>query len=350
MRANYFDGQSTRVREVALSVVADQLQVAGDDVNFVVPLSRVRVDERLGRAPRKLRFETGAFCEVRDLDALDELLSAGGHRDSWVDRVQRHLPFIVTACAACVVLLYLGYKYALPWAAARSASHMPPAIGRTLSKETLRALEEGQFLVPSRLPKERQEALTAQFRALRLPDGGTPQSTLLFRKSDPLGANAFTLPDGTIIILDELVNTIQDDQQIMAVAAHELGHAHGLHGLRLLLQGTAVGAFWTFYIGDISQLLAAAPAALIHARYSRDFEREADDYGAAVMVANGMSPALLADALEKLVAAYAQKGSQVSKEGKQAQGTKETPLGYLASHPPSDERMQHLRELAKRKP
>ena len=77
------------------------------------------------------------------------------------------------------------------------------------------------------------------------------------------------------------------------------------HGLQLLLQSSAVGAFWTLYIGDISTLLAAAPAAVVQARYSQDLERQADDYGAALLIHNGMSPALLADALKKLAASHA---------------------------------------------
>jgi Zn-dependent protease with chaperone function len=138
------------------------------------------------------------------------------------------------------------------------------------------------------------------------------------------------MPDGTIIVLDDLITSIGDDKQTLAVFAHELGHAHERHGLRLLLQSTAVGAFWTFYVGDISGLLAAAPAAVVQARYSQEFERQADDYGAALLIHNRMSPALLADALKKL--------TESRPEGSKG--------GYLSSHPSTDERMRHLRELA----
>ena len=120
------------------------------------------------------------------------------------------------------------------------------------------------------------------------------------------------------------------DPEILAVFAHELGHAHGRHGLQLLLQSSAVGAFWTLYVGDISSLLAAAPAAVVQARYSQDLEQQADDYGAALLMRNGMSPALLAGALKKLAESHSG-----SSEG-----------GYLSSHPSTDERMRHLRQLA----
>jgi Zn-dependent protease with chaperone function len=328
VHANYFDGRSTRVRVVRLSVAGEDLIVAGEDINFSVPFSQVEVDERLGRAPRRLRLKDGAFFEVRDLSALDTLLSSTGHRDGWVDRMQRHLQFVLFSIFACAALAVVAYKWGLPWAAAKGAQHLPPAIGKTLSVQTLNLLD-GKILMPSKIDAERRAALSTQYHALRLPDGGTPESELLFRAS-PLGANAFTLPDGTIIVLDELVTAIDDDPQILAVFAHELGHAHGRHGLQLLLQSSAAGAFWTLYVGDISGLLAAAPAAVVQARYSQDLERQADDYGAALLMRNGMSPALLADALKKLAESHS--GSPNG--------------GYLSSHPSTDERMRHLRQFA----
>jgi Zn-dependent protease with chaperone function len=330
LQASYFDGRSTRVRVVNLSVAGEDLIIAGEEINLRVPFGEVKVDERLGRAPRRLRLTDGTFCEVRDLDALDTLLSTTAHRDGWVDRMQRNLRFVLFSIVASILLAVAGYKWGLPWAAAKGAHHLPPAIGKTLSVQTLKILD-GNILMPSKIPEERRQALSAKFHALRLPEGGTPDSELLFRRSTPLGANAFTLPDGTIIVLDDLLTSIDDDPQTLAVFSHEVGHAHGRHGLQLLLQSSAVGAFLTLYIGDISNLLAAAPAAVVQAKYSQDLERQADDYGAALLMHNGMSPALLADALNKL----AESRSGSSKGG-----------GYLASHPATEERMRHLRQLA----
>ena len=328
LHANYFDGRSTRIRVVNLSVAGEDLVIAGEDIEFRVPFSHVKIDERLGRAPRRLRLQDGAFCEVRDLDALDTLLSSTAHRDGWVDRMQRHLQFVLFSIVACVALAVMAYKWGLPWAAAKGANYLPPAIGKTISAQTLKILD-GKLLMPSKIADERRQALSAKFHALRLPEGGSPDSQLLFRSSPQLGANAFTLPDGTIIVLDDLITSIGDDQQILAVFAHELGHVRGRHSLQMLLHGSAVGAFWTLYVGDISTLLAAAPATLVQARYSQDLERQADDFAAALLVQNGMSPALLADALKKLAESHA--GS--------------SKLGYLSSHPSTDDRMRHLRML-----
>ena len=75
---------------------------------------------------------------------------------------------------------------------------------------------------------------------------------------------------------------------------------------------------------------AAAPAAVVQAHYSQDLEREADDFGASVLIRNHMSPELLAQVLRKLTKAHpgAAKG------------------GYLASHPSTEERIRHLHVLS----
>jgi len=328
LRAQFFDGRSTRVRNVSLSIVADEFIVVGDDVDRRLPFTALTIDERLGRAARRLRLPDGSFCEVHDLEGLDALLSTTAHRDGWVDRVQRQSRFVLIALMASILVVGAAYRWGLPWAAAKASRVLSPAIGRTLAAESLRVLD-GPILQPSKLSPDRRKALTAKLRSLRLPEGGNPGGALLFRASPVLGANAFTLPDGTIIVLDELVTTLDDERQTLAVFAHELGHAHGQHGLQMLLRSSIVGAFSAFYVGDVSQLLALAPAAVLQARYSQELERQADDYGATLLQANGLSPGLLADALEKLVRAR----------------PSGTGGGYLSSHPSTDERMRHLRSF-----
>ena len=78
LQANYFNGRSSRVRAVNLSVAGEDLVVAGEDIDLRVPFAKVKVDERLGRAPRRLRLEDGAFCEVRGDGILVRQSSRGG--------------------------------------------------------------------------------------------------------------------------------------------------------------------------------------------------------------------------------------------------------------------------------
>ena len=86
------------------------------------------------------------------------------------------------------------------------------------------------------------------------------------------------LPSGTLIVTDAFVMLAANDDEIVSVLAHEAGHVEHHHGLRLVFQNSVVALVITWLVGDVSTLLAAAPTALLQAKYSRDFERDADAY------------------------------------------------------------------------
>lgn len=332
----YFDGRTTTPHAVTLRVEDGEARIDGDGIAHRVPLGEVRVSERMGAAPRLVSFADGAYCEVHDHAGLDALLAATGFRTPTVARIQSRWSFAFGALAVCVGLVALGYLYALPWAAEQAAEHMPRSTMETLSRQTLAAMDQHLF-EPSVLPVDRQEALSKRFDLLQTPDGGKVPHEIVFRLSPAIGANAFALPNGTIVVTDELVALTDADDEILAVLAHELGHVQRRHGMRQLLQGSAVGLIVAWYLGDISSLAAAIPAALLQARYSRELEREADDYGGRLLLYNGLSPSLLASMLEKLERAH-----RPNDPGNAAKA--ESRSGYLSSHPATAERIRALRE------
>ncbi len=64
---------------------------------------------------------------------------------------------------------------------------------------------------------------------------------IIFRQSK-IVANAFVLPYGQVLVNDQLVRLLSDDDALMCVLAHELGHLQRRHLMRRLVQGSAVGA------------------------------------------------------------------------------------------------------------
>jgi Zn-dependent protease with chaperone function len=339
----YYDGRTARRHPVDLSVEDGVLLVSGAGIRRAEPLHLVRISERLGRAPRLLSFGDGAYCEVREQEALDAVLGAHGHRHGLVERLQRSWRVAAVALAGCVAIALAAYRWGLPVVADFTAQRMPPGVARHLSDTTLAALDAG-WLEPSKLPAARKAELARGFAALRAPDDDARSARIEFRSSPRIGANAFALPDGRVVLLDELVAVAGNDEQIEGVLAHELGHVHHRHGLRMLLQGSAVALAMTAWFGDVSSLLAGLPTVLLRAHYSRDFEAQADDYGARMLLANGIPPSRLADMLERLVAAHEGKpagGKPATQPG--AHGQAQGGSDYLSSHPATDERISRLR-------
>ena len=109
---------------------------------------------------------------------------------------------------------------------------------------------------------------------------------VMFRKGGALGPNAFALPDGTIVFTDEMVRLAEHDDELSAVLAHEIGHVVRRHGMRTIIQDSLLGFLILAITGDItgsSELFIGLPVLLTEMAYSREFEREADQYALAYM-------------------------------------------------------------------
>ena len=329
--AVFFDGHSARQHPVQLCIRDDCLQMTGDTASREAPMAELRISEPMGAAPRLITFADGAFCEVRDHATLAHLLAATGHRDRAHVRWQFDWRMVAATCLAFVALALAGYFYGLPLGARLAAPSVPRSAVELMSEQTL-AFIDAHLMSPSKLPQEEVEPLTRRFAAMRAPLGATIAHRVVLRDGGRIGANAFALPDGTLVVTDQLYRLADSEDEVIAVLAHELGHTAERHGLRMVLQGSAVGMFLTFYVGDVSSLLAAAPTALLQARYSRDMENEADAYGAAMLRENGLSPALLANMLERLEKSHRDKGGALPE--------------YLSSHPETDARIRALRSGA----
>jgi Zn-dependent protease with chaperone function len=330
----YFDGRTSARREVALGLdTYGIVHVEGPGIDRFEPSSGIRISEPLGDAPRLATFPDGAYCELAAQDGLDEFLIAVGHADSPVVRAQSRGTWAVASAALLLIVLFGGYRYGLPWAAEKIAERIPASAVATLSEQTLTLLDKTVFGA-SKLPEDRRRTIADRFRRLTPPGGPPVPHEVVFRASPDIGANALALPSGTIIVTDELVKLTENDDEILAVLTHELGHVHERHGLRLLVESSVVGFLLTWYIGDVSSLAASVPAALLQAKFSREHEAAADAYGARMLDANGLSPALLASMLEKLEASHRRPGATAEKG---------SVSDYLSSHPATRERIEALR-------
>lgn len=333
MDALYFDGKTAIAHPVRLTLDGQHLLLRGDGIELRSPLADLDVSERLGNTPRRITFHGGRHCEVSDHAALDALLP---HRHDWLDRMQHSLHWALLSAVLIVVALIASYRYLLPWGAETLAMRAPASVLQQMGSSTLETLDRF-MLKPSTLDETRQRSLTAKFAALRPLPGSEMQYRIVFRSSPGVGPNAFALPDGTIVLLDELVALSQEDDEILAVLAHESGHIERRHTARLVLQSSVVGLVIGWYMGDVSTLLTAVPAALLEASYSRDMEREADEYAARALQLNALSPCLLTGMLDKLEAAHRKFKAESSPQS----ATRQTKvLDYFASHPATGERAE----------
>lgn len=329
LAAVYYDGRNAKAHPVTLCLEGDKLLLQGKELVRREAISALDIQPPLGGTPRVVLFADGARCEVADNRGFAELFPAA---DSRVAALENSWRWAGLALLLILAMAGAGYIWGLPYAAQSLAQRIPAELVAGLDREVLADLD-GKVFQPSRLSPERRRGLETKVAELVLPDPAGRPGAVEFRASAELGPNAFALPGGTVVVLDALVELAADDQEVVAVLLHEMGHVAGRHALRQMLQASAVGLAMAWYIGDFSNLLAAAPALMLEARYSRDFERDADRFAAEALQANAIPAGRLADMLLKLETAR-----QRGLDAKFGAG-----LNYLSSHPASEERIQRLR-------
>ncbi|MCB1382738.1 MAG: M48 family metallopeptidase [Notoacmeibacter sp.] len=295
----------------------------------------VTVAARVGSTPRRLTFPDGTVFETRDNDGVDALFPPrhAARAVTWAERFHINLvAFVVIA----VALVAATYRYALPVMVEVAVAVTPKAVPIALSQATLKALDKAAF-EDSKLAKARQDGLTSKFRALAaLTPRGADAYTLNFRKGGRIGPNAFALPDGTVVITDELIELARErDEMILGVLAHEIGHVEENHSLRQLYRAAGVAGLAMLIAGDLGSAtedILVQGSALLTLSYSRDFERSADAFSVDLMRKAGHDPKAIAAFFELLV----------EKFGK-------ADLGILSTHPATPERIETVKRLAEGK-
>jgi Zn-dependent protease with chaperone function len=229
-------------------------------------------------------------------------------------------------------MVYVFVVYGIPLIALWLAEHMPPAANAIVATQALQVLDR-TFLSPSKLnAADTQKAQMLFGEVAAQGKRGPAAYRLLLRDAPRLGPNAIALPDGTIVMTDELWPMVKADDELEGVFAHEIAHVDRAHSLQGLYQAALVPAAIALATGDLSQISQIAtllPGVLLQAAYSRRLEQQADDDAAIVVKRLGGDPSHLADLLERMEARLCQKAT--------------CPPNWLGTHPESRLRAIRLR-------
>lgn len=335
--ARYFDGLSARQHEVALRAAGETLHLDGD-IQRGYPLADATLAEPFERAPGVLYFSDGARCEVPDPAVQAWLAEVLGYRKPRVVRWQERS----SAALACLVLLVLFIGATIVWgipaAAERIAASLPREVDQSLGRTALATLEKQRLLLPSRFSDDRLAKLEAVMRSVAPHD---LKLRLLVRHAPQIGPNAMALPDGTIILTDQMVRSVigsgelgeYQSAALAGILAHEAGHVRLRHTTRSLTSASLTAALSATLFGDFSAVAAGAPAILLNLKFSRAMETEADDHAARILRARAIP-------IEPLLELFEAFGEDEPPQ----ESWMDVPAGYIATHPDGIARAERLRK------
>lgn len=340
VRGYYYDGRSSARYKVELERDGSTLRLRGEGMDMSYPVSSIRISPKVGDARRSIRLPNAALCEIIDSSAFEHLMGKDGEGtlQRQLYRWERNIPLVLLALVMTIVVIAGFIRYGFPEIARHVAYTVPPASEATLGKESLTILDK-YLMKPSKLPESRRSEVTALFDKIKESLPGAKEYRIEFRDSEQIGANAFALPGGTIIVTDAMVDLAKRDEELAGILAHESGHIRSRHVLRQVLQGTGIGLLIAVVTGDISSitsLSATIPTALINAGYSREFENEADDAAVVYLVKAGIQPKIYADTLAKLQAEHDKRS------GEKTDSRSWSPMDLLSTHPVTSERIKRV--------
>lgn len=327
IKAFYYDGKTSDRKQVIITVDGTgQMKIRGDDVEIYRSVADLDFPPNIGSMRYRFNLPDGAACETDDYKALFDA-TAPYRRNSLhqhIHRWENKLRYAIFAMVFAVTALWGFIHYAVPYMVKRIATQIPITVERTLGQEAL-ALFDRTMFEKSEIPESRQQQLLERFGDLI----DISQYQIIFRKSERIGANAFALPSGIIVFTDEMINLAQDDDELVGVFAHELGHVKLRHVMRHILQDSITVVLLVMLTGDVgsaSSLAASIPTILVQTRHSRDFESEADRFAAELMLRHQIAPAHLASLLQRLTEKH--HGLELP--------------DFLSTHPNSADRFQFL--------
>jgi predicted Zn-dependent protease len=143
--------------------------------------------------------------------------------------------------------------------------------------------------------------------------------------------NAFCAPGGYIFVYTGILKYLDNEAELAGVLAHEMGHAERRHGTRQMTKTYGIKMLLDFiFRGENSQYFEQVIGGLLSLRYSRAYEREADECSVNYLCNTSYQSDGAAGFFEKIV----------KEEGARSEE-------LLSTHPDPSERINNFHSLKK---
>ena len=338
-----FDGKNPDKTSLSLIVSGEGICHLSNKPNSNFKFSKIAISPRIADSTRFLTLPDGRLFESLNNDTIDQLITSFHtskhseiNTDKWILKTGVMLFFLA--------LTWAGLHFGVPALTYKVAMTVPEKMLIESGQEAMKNFDKKSF-AESKLSKKRQKEVRKLFNNILPVEHKKLAYKLHFRSAPKIGANAFALPSGDIIITDDLIKLSANNNEIKSILLHEIAHVELRHGVQGTIKSSAILLLVVAATGDvtsISTLLLGVPALLLDSSYNRKMEWDADSYSLTRMKVHHIDPIAFSNILEKLVKSHIAKDAssiKVNRDDKYEDGSE----GYWSSHPPSKERIDRMK-------
>ena len=290
----------------------------------------LNIETRVGSTERRVNFPDGTLFLTDKHAALEHLTADKG--GSHLHRAEKFHPRLILISLACLVGAFGLWKYGLSVLVALAVWMTPPPLIAAIDAGVMQALDK-ILTEPSALSGTEQAKVQDSFDRVLAALGSDAEDynyRLEFRDMPGMGPNAFALPNGTIVVTDDLVNLISADA-MAGVIGHEIGHVAEQHGLTQIYRSLGTFVLIGMMAGETGPVLEQVLLEgnlILSLSYSRRHELEADRFGVDLATRAGFDPNGLSEFFDLLADEF---------------GDQE--LDWLSTHPGFEDRQKNLESM-----
>lgn len=329
-RAIYYDGQTSQPHEAQIEVLGSSLSIYYDEKRVVWSISEIEYGAFSGKGKTMLQY--GVFPHQYLEYANDNPLAQVLHKDllkpksDFVVVAKEYNAIVkgaligITVFSAIVALIYF---ILLPYMASYITGKIPVSTEIALGEKFYES-----FIGASVIDTERTGLLNNFAQKIDFETKYPLKFTVVKDKQ----VNAFALPGGNVVVFTGILEKINSSEELAALLSHEVTHIkarHSLKGLARSLAGSLLISVISGDTGSLGSVLTNQADDIYQLGFSRSMEKEADLAGLKVMYHNQIDPQGMVHLMGRL------------QQEEQKQGNKT--LGYLSSHPMTEERITYIK-------
>lgn len=361
----FYDGVVSKPHQAQLSAVdMNSILISYREQNDLrkktFKLEQMNFIGALGKKCPVIELNNDARIEFQTIDIPEWVPIPQKEFQQKIWKLERTPALILFSVVFVVALGFSTLKWGIPFASKVVAFQLPANTLQDIGQKAEDYIVN-DWTGPSKLVQGQQAQIKQEYLS-KIAEGRPAK--IIFRDGGRIGANALALPNNTIIVTDQLVEMAHSDQEILGVLAHEQGHLVERHSLQQALSSLGFSILLVAVTGDSGDLMTSLPVAILGAKYSRQFEQQADLYALKLMDKKHIEVSHFANFLQRMedeeLAAEQksdQKAGKTANKDQQAASTAQatsqdhsnivTVLEALSSHPATAERVQMVRDFEK---